>query len=110
MEQVHQASNDSTKCSELVEGHHDYKAALKRLKAMQESEEGLIPIWNHICVYKLYCKDPEVKEIYIGSTMTAIRQWGNIEACVLMTRTVDTIYISTCSLGSTEVGAIGPTR
>ena len=56
MEQVRKALHDSTKFSELVDGYHDYKEALKWLKALQDCEEGLMPIWNHYYIHKPYCK------------------------------------------------------
>ena len=83
MEQVKKTAQDITKFSELVEGYHDYKDAQKRDKAMQDSEEGLFPIWNRVCIYKLYCKGLEVKDIHIGTINDALQTIGETPKHVL---------------------------
>ena len=63
MDQVKKTSPGTAKCGELAKGYHAYKDALKRFKAMHNSEEGHIPNWDHVYIYKIYCKDPEVNDI-----------------------------------------------
>ena len=83
MEQVKKTATDTTKFSEFVDGCQDYKEALKRLKATQDSEEGLIPIWNHVYIYKLYCKNSDVKGSTLDPLMASSSQRGHLKASVI---------------------------
>ena len=51
---------------------------------MQDIEEGLISIWNHVNIYMLYCEDLEVKDNNTRPTNDVLKQWGNIQGCVIM--------------------------